>query len=191
MPGTDDITQRSLWCVPRTDSSPTSSAVTLPWSTQIIVSHAYILSFPGAKSHHQMEEIKLDDQETAWWSWARSPQTYWCLKIDNVNPTALLPHHQPIRELCMSWSQALGGPSLSWLLKVLCGTPLRSLGFRGQSPRLLAWPCNDISLLQAPVFGISVCLASLCVRHMNLCLVAMMLSEILIYGEIRPVETYW
>ena len=33
-----------------------------------------------------------------------SPQTSWSLKTDNVTScdTTLLPHHQPVRELCMS-----------------------------------------------------------------------------------------
>ena len=50
-----------------------------------------------------------------------SPQTYWSLRIDNVNPcdTTLLPHHQPIRELYTRWSYTLRLPSLTWPLKML------------------------------------------------------------------------
>ena len=40
-----------------------------------------------------------------WMTAAHSLQAFWGLKTDPVNPwhTALLPHHQPIRELCMNW----------------------------------------------------------------------------------------
>ena len=58
---------------------------------------------------------------TAWWQWAHSPQAYCSLRTDNVTPydTALLPHHQQIREVCTSWSHSLGLPSLTWPLKML------------------------------------------------------------------------
>ena len=60
--------------------------------------------------------------------------------------------------------------------------PFEEFGFAmAIYPFSLLGPAINISLLQTPVFDISVCLASLGVRHMNLCLVAMMLSEILIY----------
>jgi hypothetical protein len=42
---------------PRTDLSPISSAVVPLLGTQIIVPHAYFLSFSYAKNYHQMEEI--------------------------------------------------------------------------------------------------------------------------------------
>ena len=87
---------------------------------------------------------------TTWW--APSPQTYWHLRIANVNPcdTALLPHHQPIRKLCRSWSQTLGHPSLTWPLKMPCWNPSGSSGlFEHEPPTIL------------------VCLASLGIRHMH------------------------
>ena len=53
---------------------------------------------------------------------ACSPQTYKCLGIDNINTydITLLSHHQLIRDLCTTPSQALGLPSLTWPLKMLC-----------------------------------------------------------------------
>ena len=55
---------------------------------------------------------------TPWWSWARSPQTYCHLRIDNINlcDTTLLPHQQPVRELCTSSSYNLGWSYLFFLL---------------------------------------------------------------------------
>ena len=100
-----------------------------------------------------------------------SPQTFWHLRTDDVNPcdTALLPHHQPIRELCTSWSHTPWPSPLTWPLKVLCRNPLRSWGLFGHEPPvLLAWPCSKpFSALNS----VSVCLASLCIRHSNLRLV--------------------
>ena len=93
------------------------------------------------------------------------PQASWVLKTDTVNPcdTTLLPHHQPIKELCMSWSHTLRPPSLTWLLKMLCQNPLESLGF------LKAWatiplhdPALNLSLLQiwhSGLFCLTVCQA--------------------------------
>ena len=39
-------------------------------------------------------------------------QAFWNLKTDKVNPCdpTLLPHHQPVRELCTSWSHTLWPP---------------------------------------------------------------------------------
>ena len=47
-----------------------------------------------------------------WWSWTHSSQTFWSLRIDNITlcDSTQLPHHQPIRELCTSWSHTLGPP---------------------------------------------------------------------------------
>ena len=53
-------------------------------------------TFPELTYPHQIEEINH------LMTWAHGSQTYWSLRIDNVNScdTTLLPHHQPIRELC-------------------------------------------------------------------------------------------
>ena len=42
-------------------------------------------------------------------------QAFWNLKTDKVNPCdpTLLPHHQPVRELCTSWSHTLWPPLTS------------------------------------------------------------------------------
>ena len=47
-------------------------------------------------------------------------QSGWNLRIHDVNPfeSTLLPHHQPVRELCTSWSQILGLPSFTWTEKM-------------------------------------------------------------------------
>jgi len=67
---------------------------------------------------------------TTWWSWTHSSQTFWSLKIDNSTlcDTTLLPHHQPNRELCTSWSHTLGHPSITLPLKMSCWNPSRSSG---------------------------------------------------------------
>ena len=73
--------------------------------------------------------------------WACSPRAYWSLRIDST----LLPHHQPIRELCTSWSQTLGCPSFTWPLKMLCWTLSRVQGLGGHKLLfLLAWPGNKL-----------------------------------------------
>ena len=66
---------------------------------------------------------------TAWWPWARSPQTYWSLRINNVNPcdTGQFPHHQP--ETCAR-TDHIPCNSLHHLgLKMLPWNLLGSLGF--------------------------------------------------------------
>ena len=96
---------RTLRGLSGTDPSPMSSAVVPLRSTQIIVFDAHFLScFTDARTTTKWKKL------TTWRPWAHSPQTYWSLRTDNVNPcdTALLPHHQPIRELCTSWSHTLG-----------------------------------------------------------------------------------
>ena len=64
---------------------------------------------------------------TTWWPWACSPQTYWCLRIDNVNPCYLTISQS---ESCaradhLPWDSS----SLTLPLKMLCWDPLGSLGF--------------------------------------------------------------
>ena len=50
---------------------------------------------------------------------------------------------------------------------MFCWSPSGSLGFWGHKPPvLLAWPCNKH--FSAPNSNMSVCLASLCIGHMNL-----------------------
>ena len=90
------------------------------------MSDAHFLScFTDAKITTKWKKL------TTWWVWACSPQTYCCLRIDNVNHCNItqLPHRQPIRELGMSWSHMLGCPSLIWTLKMLGWNPERSLTF--------------------------------------------------------------
>ena len=58
-----------------------------------------------------------------------STQTYWSLRINNVNPcdTAMLPHHQSIRELCTGRSYSRWFPSLTFPLtfpEALQGVPV-------------------------------------------------------------------
>ena len=65
------------------------------------------------------------------------------LRVNNVTPcdTTWPPHHQPIRELCTSWSHTLGRPSLTLSLKMLCWNLLGSLGVSSTSlvPGGLPW----------------------------------------------------
>ena len=49
-----------------------------------------------------------------------SPQSFQCLRID---------HHQPIRELCTSWSHILGRPSPTLPFKMLCWNSSGNSGF--------------------------------------------------------------
>ena len=84
---------------------------------------------------------------TTWWPRARSPQTSQTsgsLRTDNVSPcdSTLLPHHQPIRDLCMRWSDPM-----IWLshlaFKNAFPKPFRELRFlRPWATLLLAWSCN-------------------------------------------------
>ena len=93
---------------------PISSDLVLLWNTQITVSDAHFLSYfthaITSTKWRKLMMIKypLDDHGVP------KPQTCWCLRTDNVTPwdTTLFPHHQPIRQLCMSWSHALHFPSL-------------------------------------------------------------------------------
>ena len=114
----------------------------------MIVSDAHFLScFTDAKTTTKWKKL------INWWQWAaHSPQTYWSLRID-VNPcdTALLPHHQPIRDLCASWSHALGCPSL---------TPLT---FKNA----LLERFRELGSFWAEASNILVQLASLDIGHMN------------------------
>ena len=68
------------------------------------------------KNPHQIEDVRYLMTMSTW------PQASWSLRTDIVHPcdTTLLPHRQPIRELCTSWSQTLQPASLTWFLKVLC-----------------------------------------------------------------------
>ena len=68
-------------------------------------------------------------------------QTYWCLRIDNVNPcdTALLPHHQPIR-IAYGLITYPGIPFPHLAFKNALLKPMGSSGFLSTScPRLLVW----------------------------------------------------
>ena len=89
--------------------------------------------------HYWATELKITTtwkRLITWRSWAHSPQTSWSL---NPSDTALLPHHQPIRELCTSWLPTLGCPSLRSLFKMLCWRLGMGSGvLSGTSPGLLA-----------------------------------------------------
>ena len=65
----------------------------------------------------------------------------------------LLPHRQPVRELCMSWLFTLLPASLTWLLKVLCQNLELAETFQGKK-YLFSWhgPALKLSLLQTPMF---------------------------------------
>ena len=91
---------------------------------------------------------------TTWWPRARSPQTPQAsgsLRTDNVSPcdSTLLPHHQPVRDLCMRSSQTLWSASLTWPLKMLFQNPSGSSGFWDPEPPFsLLGPAINPSLLQ-------------------------------------------
>ena len=77
------------------------------------VSTHFVSCFADAKTTTKWKKL------ATWWPWTCSPQTYWPLKIDNVNScnTILLPHHQPTWELRTSWLTYPGtpsSPSLPW-----------------------------------------------------------------------------
>ena len=87
---------------------------------------------------------------TTWWPWARSPQTYWSLRISNVNPcdTGQFPHHQPIRDLCTNWSYTLQLPPPPWFRNATL-KPLGEFGLYECS--LPPTPCN------APAINMALC----------------------------------
>ena len=69
---------------------PILSASALPWSTYTIVSDAHFLSyFTDVKTPTKWKKL------ITWWPWAHRPQTYWHLRIDDVNPchTILIGSH--------------------------------------------------------------------------------------------------
>ena len=86
--------------------------------------------------------------KTTWWLFS------WNLRIDNVHicDSTLLPHLQPVRELCMSWLLSLLPLSLTWLLKVLCQNLELAETFQGKK-YLFSWhgPAVNLSLLQIPM----------------------------------------
>ena len=69
----------------------------------------------------QMWKLSTTWNYVIYWPWAHSLQAYWSLRTDNVNPCdiPLLPHHQPIRELCIRRLQTLQPASLTCPLKIL------------------------------------------------------------------------
>ena len=87
---------KALWGIPRTDPSPTSSALTSLWSTQTIVSNAHFLScFTEAKLLIKWKKL------TTWWPGTQGPQAHWSPRIDKVKPYDTPPcYQQPISELC-------------------------------------------------------------------------------------------
>ena len=93
--------------------------------TQIVISHAYFLSFSDAKTTTKWKKL------TTWRSWALSPQTFGHLTINNVNCLVTSPS---TRELCMSWSHAWQCPSLTWPLKMLSWSLSKSSEIWGTWP---------------------------------------------------------
>ena len=100
--------------------------------------------FTDAKTPNEWKKL------TTWWPWTHSPQTYLHLRIDDVDPcdTTLFPHHQPVRELCTSWSHTLQPPSLTWHLKCFAETHWGLWAFWA----LAAWtfclvPCSKLTCL--------------------------------------------
>ena len=68
----------------------------------------------------QMWKLSTTWHHVIYWPWAHSLQAYWSLRIDvNSCDIPLLPHHQPIRELCIRWLQTSKTTSLTCPLKIL------------------------------------------------------------------------
>ena len=85
-----------------------------------------------------------------------SPQASWSLRTDNVNPcdTTPLPHRQPIRELCTSWSQNPVTPSPHLAFTNALPKPFGELeAFQGKNQLIsLHGLAINLSLLQTPTF---------------------------------------
>ena len=107
----------------------------------------HTLSFSDAKTTAKWKKL------TAWCSWAHSPQTFWCLRTDDVilPVNSLSPNQRTVHELI---ALPVTCPSLTWLLKPLCWNTSRSLGFCGGTshPFSLHGPAMNFFLLQTPVF---------------------------------------
>ena len=94
--------------------------------TQIVVSHAYVLSFSDAKTTIKWKKL------TTWRSWALSSQTFGYLRINNVNcpVTSPLTNQRIVHKLITHpWC-----PSLTWPLKMLSWTLSKSSEFWGTWP---------------------------------------------------------
>ena len=102
---------------------------------------------------------------TTWWSWACSPQTYWCLRIDNVNrPVTSTSTNQRIVHVLITYP-ATPLPYLAFKNALL--KPFSGLGFWGAwATCLLAWSYNKP--FSAPNSDISVLFGLTCVTHTNL-----------------------
>lgn len=80
------------------------------------------------------------------------PPTDWSLRIDGINPydTNFLYHHQPIRELCTSWSHTCDSlPHFALKKRKRKKRPfLKSTGESGpfEPIWLLKWPCNKCNM---------------------------------------------
>ena len=134
------------------------------WATKEALDKSIWYAFPEllckCKKLPLSNKRKMLTMWRLWWLSTES-QASWSLRTDNVHPyDTLLPHHQPIRKLCTSWSQTFWPTSLTWLLKVLCQNPSGSSElFRAWTTCLLVWPCSKP--FSAPN-SILVCLASPC-----------------------------
>lgn len=141
---------------------PPSSALAPLQRTWIIVFGAHLLSwFTDAKTHSKWMTLTIS------WSWACSSQTYWCLRIDNVNPCDMTIGQS---ENC-AWADHLHcdrppppPPCLSFLkcFKIL----VRGVRAFGGSHPSSFMACNPP--FSAPNSDTSDCLASLCIGHTTL-----------------------
>ena len=84
--------------------------------------------------------------------------------------------------------------SFTWPLKRLCWNPLKVQDFAGVggwawATYFLAWPCNKH--FSAPDSNVLVCLASLCIRHMNLRLQTILSTNSIIFISSGSVNISW
>lgn len=106
---------------------------------------------------------------TTWWQWACGLQTFWCPGADSVDGpvTSTSTHQRTVHEL--SKYPAMAAPTTP---------PCLYLGFAqtllGVWDFLEHWPCHKPLSANSDVL---VCLASLCVRYVNFCLVTILKSH--------------
>ena len=98
----------------------------------------------------------------AWWTPLRRPQGSWNQKVGDWDPQSipLLPHHQPIRGLCMSWY-----PVTLSSHTVFKNPTLKAIrefrSFEHEMPILPVWPSNKHAFLyDNPVLAAWLCFMS-------------------------------